>query len=1197
MGTGNILGIFESQLGLVPRVAQKMFEYVAQASSDKREFTLKATFVELYNEEFKDLFDPIAKQIVMREDKQEGVILLGPTEKAVQSFEEMMSLLEVGSLQRTTHSTSMNEVSSRSHAIFSLRIEQRMLEAGNGVPETVNDLDLMVSKFHFVDLAGSERLKRTQAEGDRLKEGISINSGLLALGNVISALGDPTRKASHVPYRDSRLTRLLQDSLGGNSRTLMVACVSPADSNFNETLSTLRYANRARNIKNHAIINRDPTAVLIAQLRKEVADLTIQLKILRGEEAPRTLVDQAESDRLHSEIQSLQGRNMRLRATIRTLTQERDCFALKLKATGQDDILQEAKEEFMDQVSKSVESNPDTESPRDIERQPSKADKEQLKTKMMMMRSLMSREQQQRLQKMEAAAYLPPSAGTVPLVGTTKDPEVESVRSSAVSSDVFDTSDLVSQDQIVHEMNVKLLDDQFNALSSNIDIKNDVIGTFLEKVNRYQDLQDEADVELHSAEAELHSTQLRIDEVDKFLNSVDILAEDRDRYLGQRAELQHDIRGIQKRLEKAELDKKRIVMLKVESDRKVEQLKNEVKLMKEQKVALNRRIKDENANWKRFKMDQKQEMARLKQKLHEAEGKYLRVIIDAKKSADVLAVDSRRLSTRIITSTSPTSTSEKRKSQAIERSENRKTVKLNLPSERAVPDRGTSSSPDRRITTATGFLKWMQTGISQIVEDRALQRGLAEQEASVRLLEERLETLRSALEQQKAQGFLVQVDIEDKLDMINAELEYRKHKVEETKQMMANEEIPVNFENLAIQEARAIAKIAIEELVESRVAIDEQRGEIEGLCEDLGEAQASVARLEGQIPLQELKMQHRQAELEAQHEKQLWYFMNKIEVLKKGLVRYESRMAQQQQAGRQEQIEEQEGMWNSLNEVELLREQRYEDLLARNDYLSHLVAEQSNLTSNLSETRELLSKSASVFSSLLSALTTIQQQGHIREDVPHPEKDRPRAMSDATKGSIFKRLSDANSFTGMYKVIHEDMNERGIGHLGGTKLERKQKKPKQEARNKHLLDTGRLVGHTSAVFKVVSQGNRVFTCSMDSTSRMWDIEVQKSIALFEDHKAPVRSILVKDDLLVSVSEDKTMKFWDVRLGSCISTVILDYPSLSLVAGLPGEFFAGHEGCCSVPVFFCCTQSRRWEHHSLGPFKFVEAHGPCTKANR
>ncbi|KAI8846797.1 P-loop containing nucleoside triphosphate hydrolase protein [Chytridium lagenaria] len=156
-----------------------------------------------------------------------NIIWGGVKEEEVSSPEELMSCLQRGSLCRATGSTDMNASSSRSHAIFSL-----------------------TSKFHFVDLAGSERLKRTNAEGDRKREGISINQGLLALGNVISALGDESRKVSHVPYRDSKLTRMLQDSLGGNSQTLMLACIS-------QTVNTLNYANRARNIRNRVAVNQE----------------------------------------------------------------------------------------------------------------------------------------------------------------------------------------------------------------------------------------------------------------------------------------------------------------------------------------------------------------------------------------------------------------------------------------------------------------------------------------------------------------------------------------------------------------------------------------------------------------------------------------------------------------------------------------------------------------------------------------------------------------------------------------------------------------------------------------------------------------------------------------------------------------------------------------------------------------------------
>ena len=173
----------------------------------------------------------------------------------------------------------MNNCSSRSHAIFTIIIEQHVIEDlyqanEKGPKQEENEIDeFMTAKFHFVDLAGSERAKKTGATGNTLKEGISINKGLLSLGNVISALTDEKNKSQFVPYRDSKLTRILQDSLGGNSRTSMIACVSPAEFNFDESLNTLKYASRARNIKNKPVVNRDPNSALIAQLRQQLYDL------------------------------------------------------------------------------------------------------------------------------------------------------------------------------------------------------------------------------------------------------------------------------------------------------------------------------------------------------------------------------------------------------------------------------------------------------------------------------------------------------------------------------------------------------------------------------------------------------------------------------------------------------------------------------------------------------------------------------------------------------------------------------------------------------------------------------------------------------------------------------------------------------------------------------------------------------------
>ncbi|KAA1469366.1 kinesin-domain-containing protein [Dentipellis sp. KUC8613] len=323
-------------MGIIPRAVSTIFQNAREMKQERGNtwnYTLKGSFLELYNEDLLDLLsideNGGRREVQIREGKDGSIIWGGLREVTVKSASEVMSLIRQGTSIRRTNETDMNAQSSRSHAIFSLTLTQRKF-TGSGPPprsssplppsgrspsrlarpgsmiagpsggrvssptfgrpgtpsfatamgrgglrpasalgthgadgrgsvdEDAGEWVTVVSKFHFVDLAGSERLKRTAAAGDRIKEGISINSGLLALGNVISALGDPARVKSHtasyVPYRDSKLTRLLQDSLGGNAHTLMIACVSPAEWNTAETVNTLKYANRARNIKNRALI-------------------------------------------------------------------------------------------------------------------------------------------------------------------------------------------------------------------------------------------------------------------------------------------------------------------------------------------------------------------------------------------------------------------------------------------------------------------------------------------------------------------------------------------------------------------------------------------------------------------------------------------------------------------------------------------------------------------------------------------------------------------------------------------------------------------------------------------------------------------------------------------------------------------------------------------------------------------------------
>ncbi|KAL7491325.1 hypothetical protein ACHAWT_000857 [Skeletonema menzelii] len=245
-------------------------------SQQKRPFdyAVKLQFLELYGEEIRDLLTTSSKQqkITIR-DKAGDAEVIGATEVSVSNAQEAMVCLTRGMLRRVTGATAMNAESSRSHAIMSVIIEQVTRSSSELEGDAVT---LQTSKFNFVDLAGSERQKRTNAKGQRMKEGININKGLLVLGNVISALakGD---KAKFVPFRDSKLTRILRGSLGGNHKTLMIACASPSHKNAEESLNCLRYANRAKNIQNKAVVNIDPHSKLVNALRGQVEALAGEL--------------------------------------------------------------------------------------------------------------------------------------------------------------------------------------------------------------------------------------------------------------------------------------------------------------------------------------------------------------------------------------------------------------------------------------------------------------------------------------------------------------------------------------------------------------------------------------------------------------------------------------------------------------------------------------------------------------------------------------------------------------------------------------------------------------------------------------------------------------------------------------------------------------------------------------------------------
>ncbi|CAN9506865.1 unnamed protein product [Ophioblennius macclurei] len=294
MGSGD-------QPGLIPRLCSALFERTQTEQREEESFTVEVSYMEIYNEKVRDLLDPKGgrQTLRVREHKVLGPYVDGLSRLAVASYKDIESLMSEGNKSRTVAATNMNEESSRSHAVFNIILTHTLKDLQSGTSGE------KVSRLSLVDLAGSERAAKTGAAGERLKEGSNINKSLTTLGLVISALaeqGTAKNKTKFVPYRDSVLTWLLKDCLGGNSRTAMVATISPAADNYEETLSTLRYADRAKNIVNHAVVNEDPNARIIRELREEVEKLRVQLTQAESLKAPELKERLEESEKLIQEM-------------------------------------------------------------------------------------------------------------------------------------------------------------------------------------------------------------------------------------------------------------------------------------------------------------------------------------------------------------------------------------------------------------------------------------------------------------------------------------------------------------------------------------------------------------------------------------------------------------------------------------------------------------------------------------------------------------------------------------------------------------------------------------------------------------------------------------------------------------------------------------------------------------------------------
>ena len=314
--------------GIIPHATEDIFSYIQHCTSAKNKFLVRASYLQIYNENISDLLKPERKNLQIREDKKKGVFVEDLSEWVVRSSTEIYTLMERGASVRATGATKMNEISSRSHAIFIIIVEQSETmdpneedtgeETSEGGPSSGSGTSVVakgdgtnsrqrfkIGKLNLVDLAGSERVRYTGATGVRLEESKKINQSLSALGNVIAALTD-SRGRVHIPYRDAKLTRILADSLGGNCKTTMMAMISPALEAFHESLSTLKFANRAKNIKNEAKINEDlDQRALLRKYERELKKLRAELAAKSQEVVDKRRLLELEEDKRRAEEDKL----------------------------------------------------------------------------------------------------------------------------------------------------------------------------------------------------------------------------------------------------------------------------------------------------------------------------------------------------------------------------------------------------------------------------------------------------------------------------------------------------------------------------------------------------------------------------------------------------------------------------------------------------------------------------------------------------------------------------------------------------------------------------------------------------------------------------------------------------------------------------------------------------------------------------
>ncbi|XP_022086353.1 chromosome-associated kinesin KIF4A-like [Acanthaster planci] len=845
MGSGYSMTDQET-MGIIPRVIADLFSGINDRGDT--EFLLKCTYLEIHKEDINDLLNTSLKKetLAVREDPEGGIRVSGLQEVIVKSASELEQCLEQGSVGRTTGSTAMNAHSSRSHAVFTVAVEMRKKDDSDNYCH---------AKFHLVDLAGSERAKKTQAQGERLKEGININRGLLALGNVISALGDENGRKGHIPYRDSKLTRLLQDALGGNSQTLMLACVSPADSNMEETLNTLRYADRARQIKNKPIINRDPQSAELAKLRQQVQQLQVQLlqsKSIHGGPLPDGPMEGV------ADLKTLLDRNHSLEAANQKLTIELQSAIEQTTQMCEKAILAEMSRDKLKQKLEQLKEETDL-SLGALDLTVGAADNEKVTEQLDLVRQL-----QKKIIDMETEDKL---SNAESLYGN--EAEKENVKKEGGTCKSPNVSS-PSIDFTGHTLRQAQLGRELQELNNALAMKQELAQTMGQNDEKMQVMKIHYESNVRELESEIAALQKERENLSSALYAAKSNTASNKVSEQRRVRLQELSTEISK-LKKKLTEQSKLLKLKEKSDQTVQKLNKEIQSMKQARVRLMKQMKEEGDKFRQWKAEKDKEVLQLKAK-------------DRKRQCELSKMTQRH---------------EKQESVLRRKMEEaaaaNKRLKEALEKQKAVQKKRSEEKPEEKnmVGVAKRIKSWLDHELEVMVSVNEAKRHLGSLLNDRKVLSQQLHTLQQENEEPPQKKFASPskaVDIHNqdtgkRIKNLQDELELRNAQISDLQQKIVDADQDEKGKNrwneiTSMVEAKCGLKWLLETCVAAKVSTSEVQSQLSDLKDSHRETLAEVDRLQDEILELKASQEKQITQMQRTHEDKVLYLLTQLSQLR-----------------------------------------------------------------------------------------------------------------------------------------------------------------------------------------------------------------------------------------------------------------------------------------------------------------------------